>query len=151
MQRLVERAEKVESDAKATLLRTTVAADKKLPPFLASRLLGDTEEELTTDADKLLAGLAQASPTDDAAAPPQPSPVPAMDQRVRSTTGGGQAAVTGDRDLWRSHHPRCPVAKISSAGDIPLRLAGPGRTPRQGVLGCQWGTCGLRRTATWPS
>ena len=35
--------------------RTKVAKAKGLPPALASRLIGDTEEELTADADALLA------------------------------------------------------------------------------------------------
>lgn len=39
------------------LLRTSVAAKKNLPPSLASRLQGSTEEEMEADADALLADL----------------------------------------------------------------------------------------------
>lgn len=48
---LTTRAEKAE----AATLRAKVIADKKVPPSLAKRLQGTTEEELTADADELLA------------------------------------------------------------------------------------------------
>jgi hypothetical protein len=52
-QRAVD-AEKKAAEAEKTLLRLTVASKKKLPAELASRLQGETEEELKADADKLL-------------------------------------------------------------------------------------------------
>lgn len=57
-QKLTERAEKAEreaADAKASILRRDVAADKKLPAAMAERLRGTTREELEADADALLA------------------------------------------------------------------------------------------------
>lgn len=48
---LTSRAEKAE----AASTRAKVVAAKKLPPGLAKRLQGKTEEELTADADELLA------------------------------------------------------------------------------------------------
>ena len=48
-----ERADKAEHK----LLRTEVAAKKKLSPAVAERLKGDTKEELEKDADKLLKDL----------------------------------------------------------------------------------------------
>lgn len=48
---LTSRAEKAE----AAQLRAKVIADKKIPASLAKRLQGSTEEELTADADELLA------------------------------------------------------------------------------------------------
>lgn len=48
---LTERAEKAE----VAKLRSDVIAAKKIPPSLARRLQGKTEEELTADADELLA------------------------------------------------------------------------------------------------
>lgn len=57
-QKLAERAaaaEKSAASAQAELLRFRIAADKKLPAELASRLQGSTPEEMVEDADKLLA------------------------------------------------------------------------------------------------
>lgn len=48
---LTERAEKAE----AAQLRAKIINEKKIPPSLAKRLQGKTEEELTADADELLA------------------------------------------------------------------------------------------------
>lgn len=48
---LTERAERAE----AREMRAKVIADKKIPPSLAKRLQGKTEDELKADADELLA------------------------------------------------------------------------------------------------
>ncbi|MFJ4418283.1 MULTISPECIES: hypothetical protein [unclassified Streptomyces] len=48
-------AEKRAEQAEHSLLRLRVAAAKKLPPELADRLQGDTEDAVTADADRLLA------------------------------------------------------------------------------------------------
>jgi hypothetical protein len=56
-QKLTERAEKAEreaAEAKVSLMRRDVAADKQLPPAMADRLRGTTREELEADADELL-------------------------------------------------------------------------------------------------
>jgi len=47
-------AEKAKEAAEHKLLRLEVASDKKLPPKLAARLVGDTKAELEADADELL-------------------------------------------------------------------------------------------------
>jgi len=52
------RAEKAERE----LLRIRVATDKNVPAHLASRLVGDTKEELEADADSLLKDVAPAGP-----------------------------------------------------------------------------------------
>lgn len=51
--RLAE-AEKTAASAQGQLLRYQVAADKNLPPTLAARLQGSTQEELEADAEVLL-------------------------------------------------------------------------------------------------
>lgn len=68
----VAAAEKRAAEAEQKLLRQRVAADKKLPPALADRLRGSTEEEMAADADALLAGL------------PKPN-TPSFDGGVRQT------------------------------------------------------------------
>lgn len=45
------------------LLKSKVAKAKGLPPALAGRLVGDTEDELIADAQALLAGLKDYDPT----------------------------------------------------------------------------------------
>lgn len=58
LQRLEERAaaaEKAAADRESALLRYRVATAKNLPADLVDRLKGDTEEELSADADALLA------------------------------------------------------------------------------------------------
>lgn len=57
IEKATQRAEAAEARAKKfelNELRSTVARDKKLPAYLASRLMGDTKEELIADADALL-------------------------------------------------------------------------------------------------
>lgn len=88
-QRLEERAASAEQHAaelQGELLRLQVAAAKGLPPELAARLRGGSEEELTEDADRLLALLKPAAPQ---ARPPDAR------QGVR-----GQAAAPPDPDQW---------------------------------------------------
>lgn len=60
--------------------RLKIATDKKLPVELASRLIGETEEELAADADRLLALLKPATPTSPGVPP----------------SGGGQRRATLD-------------------------------------------------------
>lgn len=48
-------AEKRALDAERALMRLTVAAKQGIPPELADRLHGDTEEEMAADAEQLLA------------------------------------------------------------------------------------------------
>ncbi len=68
----VAAAEKRAAEAEQKWLRQRVATDKKLPSALADRLRGSTEEEMSADADALLAGL------------PKP-PTPSFDGGVRQT------------------------------------------------------------------
>lgn len=63
LQERAEAAEKAAQEAQANLLRIQVAASKGLPPQLAARLTGTTEEELQADADNLLALVAPKPPT----------------------------------------------------------------------------------------
>lgn len=51
----VTAAERERDDARSEALRTRVALRKQLPDELADRLRGDTDEELSADADRLLA------------------------------------------------------------------------------------------------
>lgn len=102
-QRLTERAEAAERDAAAArleVLRRDVAAVKKLPPAMATRLAGATQEELEADADQLLADLASAGSTQ-----------PPGTGTARPDTGQGRRrsdakpSVTTGRDLYRDRHP----------------------------------------------
>jgi len=64
-QKLTDRAtaaEQAAATAQTELLRYRVAADKKLPASLASRLNGATEEEMAADADALLEVLGSQQP-----------------------------------------------------------------------------------------
>lgn len=82
-----ERANKLERDA----LRFRVANEKQLPAWLTDRLIGDTEEELAADADRVLAELKTAG-----AAGPRP------DLSQGSSGANGDQALNGDpllRDL----------------------------------------------------
>jgi|SRR6478752_7301931 len=65
LQRIQERSEAAErraAELERDLVRSQIAIAKKLPAELASRLRGDTPDELEADADKLLA-LVKASTT----------------------------------------------------------------------------------------
>jgi hypothetical protein len=67
-QRLEERAAKAEQDtqtAQTEAARLRVALEKGLTPTQAKRLVGTTEEELSADADELLADLGKAKPRGD--------------------------------------------------------------------------------------
>jgi len=70
-ERLADQATKAEqraTRAETALARLRVAASKGLPPDLADRLVGATEEELAEDADRLMALV---KPTD--GTPPKPA------------------------------------------------------------------------------
>lgn len=56
-------AEKEAADAKRDYLRLKVGTAKGLPPEVAERLRGDTEEEMTEDADRLLTIFKPGAPT----------------------------------------------------------------------------------------
>lgn len=79
-QRLEERAAKAEQDhqaAQTEAARLRVALEKGLTPAQAKRLVGTTEEELSADADELLADLQPGRPRGDVAQGPrgqQPAP-----------------------------------------------------------------------------
>lgn len=73
VERLSRRVSELESELSATtgrLMRAEVAIDKGLTKTQARRLVGDTEEELTADADDLLASF---KPSDDGSSTPAPS------------------------------------------------------------------------------
>jgi hypothetical protein len=72
------------SDERAGRLRAEVAAAKKLPPELANRLHGSTREELTADADALLAILPTA---------PTGTPAPDPSQGARGGVDQLQASL----------------------------------------------------------
>lgn len=72
--KLREQAEAAKRDADASrkeVLRLQVGVSKNLPKSLISRLQGDTEEELSADADALLAELRPGKPRGDADAGPR--------------------------------------------------------------------------------
>jgi hypothetical protein len=92
-----EKAEKRAKDAedKATkaehkLLRLEVAADKKVPANLASRLVGETKAELEADADELLKSVKadDSVKLDGGARKPAKSGTD-MNQRIREMAGRG--------------------------------------------------------------
>jgi hypothetical protein len=88
-------AKAVEAEAKATkaeakLLRIEVADEKELPVSLASRLQGDTKEELEADAEKLRKELQPANATDFDGGPRPGAPqVEDMDSMIRRAAGRG--------------------------------------------------------------
>ncbi|HEX5543690.1 MAG TPA: hypothetical protein VFX60_19405 [Micromonospora sp.] len=94
-QRLTEsraEAERRAADAEMALARYRVAVAKGLPADLVDRLRGSTEEELTADADKLLALVAPAKPDGDAGR--QPGPRPDLSQGSRNQMALNSDALT---------------------------------------------------------
>lgn len=81
------RAAKAERDA----LRLKVALDKGLPKTLASRLQGDTEDELMADADELLStvGTTKRTPDFDGGARTPPPSDDDMNALIRQRAGRG--------------------------------------------------------------
>ncbi|WP_432091021.1 hypothetical protein [Streptomyces sp. NRRL F-5630] len=80
-------AEKRAEQAEHSLLRLRVAAAKKLPPELADRLQGDTEDAVTADADRLLAALRiQQTPSFDGGARATARPT-SMNDLIRRQAG----------------------------------------------------------------
>jgi ribosomal protein S24E len=80
-EKALERAAKAEreaAEARTELLRHRVAASAGLPPEMAARLRGSTEEELTADAGELqkLLGAPASSPTDGQRPQERLTPVP---------------------------------------------------------------------------
>lgn len=73
-------------------LRATVAAEKNLPPRLASRLTGETVEEIQADADALLEDLGtlpgETPPPGDGGARTPVTP-PDLDEQIRSAEKAG--------------------------------------------------------------
>jgi hypothetical protein len=99
-QRLTERAEKAEREAKEArtgLLRERIAVEKKLPAGLAARLHGDTEEEIKADADELLASLGEGEKD-----LKQKSGPPDMDQGPRGK--GDKGTVASGMELFEQRH-----------------------------------------------
>jgi hypothetical protein len=86
---LTERATKAERDA----LRVSVAAAKNLPATLANRLHGDTQEELETDADALIAAFPPKSTS--------PLPDPSLGPKNEAPTG----SVDSGGERYRAKHP----------------------------------------------
>lgn len=73
-QRLAERAEAAErelAESRLDSLRTRVAIQKGVPADLVDRLRGDTEDDLSADADRLLALLQPGKPRGDVAQGPR--------------------------------------------------------------------------------
>lgn len=65
---LAAQVKQMQSDlatSRTTSLRQQVALDKRLPPELAARLVGTTEQELAADADALLALMGNGAPSYD--------------------------------------------------------------------------------------
>lgn len=86
-EKLTERAEKAEreaAEAKVSLLRRDVAADKQLPLAMADRLRGTTREELEADADELLKMLPAAGSEPKPKGAPQPPAGDNGPQRAKS-------------------------------------------------------------------
>ena len=82
-------AERERDEARAELLRHRVAAAKGLPPDLAARLRGATEEELAKDADELLKLVK----------PPQNSPRPVADLRSGALPAGTAQGLTTSQQI----------------------------------------------------
>lgn len=87
-------AEQKAADLEAQVLRLKVAAAKKLPPELADRLIGSTEDEMNEDADRLLAVMKPTTPPAPAGGAdqgPQGQPVkPAdLDEQIRAAQAAG--------------------------------------------------------------
>lgn len=84
-------AERAAVDAETKYLRAKVALDKGLPPALAARLQGATEEEMAADADDLLATLGDRKPPppsfDGGARTPPPNGDDDMNARIRRDLG----------------------------------------------------------------
>jgi hypothetical protein len=92
LQRAIERAEAAErarAEAELKSLRLDVATRKGLPPAMAARLRGDSEEELESDAEELLKLIA----AKDAA---RSAPARDADQGK----GNGSTGTTGDFNDW---------------------------------------------------
>lgn len=90
-QKLEERAaeaEKAAANALRELTRVRVAAQQGLTPDLAARLQGDTEEELTADAEKLKQLLGTPAPPSFDSGPRTSAPAGAdMNALIRSAAG----------------------------------------------------------------
>ena len=82
-------AERERDEARAELLRHRVAAAKGLPPDLAARLRGATEEELAKDADELLKLVK----------PPQNPPRPVADLRSGALPAGTAQGLTTSQQI----------------------------------------------------
>lgn len=97
-QRLVERAEKAEgqlSPLQMENLRLRVAIAKSLPADLVDRLRGDNEEELTADADTLLALVGtEKTPT------PKPDRTQGAKGEAPEETDPAKLAAMVPRDGW---------------------------------------------------
>jgi hypothetical protein len=99
-ERLAEQATKAEqraTQAETALARLRVASSKGLPPELADRLVGSTEEELAEDADRLLTLVKPSDgtppkPTGSADTGPQgapPSNTPTLQQQIADAQKAG--------------------------------------------------------------
>jgi hypothetical protein len=81
-------AETKAAKAEAKLLRMEVAGEKKLPVSLASRLQGETKEELEADADELLKQVTPQEATDFDGGPRPGGPAKTdMDSMIRRAAG----------------------------------------------------------------
>lgn len=69
--------------SRTTSLRQQVALDKRLPPELAARLVGTTEQELAADADSLLALMGNGAPSYDGGTRTSTSGPVDMNQAIR--------------------------------------------------------------------
>lgn len=97
-QRLVERAEKAEGQLptlQAENLRLRVAIAKNLPADLVDRLRGDTQDELTADADKLLELVGDGKPPT-----PKPDRTQGAKGEAAEETDPAKLAAMVSRDSW---------------------------------------------------
>lgn len=89
-QKLEERAaaaERKHGEAEAKLLRFEVAAAKKVPMHLASRLQGSTKQEIEADADALLRDLGPTAPDFDGGPRDNAPATGDMDALIRRASG----------------------------------------------------------------
>ena len=86
-------AKKDAADARKEALKLKVGLEKGLPKSLVSRLQGDTEEEMSADADVLLTELKPKAPSGDADGGKRgetPDPSKDMDQVLRAAVAGAR-------------------------------------------------------------
>ena len=89
LQEARDAAERRASEAERANLRYRVAVTKQLPPELVDRLRGDTEEEMSADADSLLALVKPAAPSYDGGGRTTAGAPADMNALIRRAAGHG--------------------------------------------------------------